>query len=93
MEGHEDCVQAVSTWPVMQNIILSVYRRYASLFFVFGIGEEDNELITLETMHRYVELLDKYFESVSEILLVDTGSPLQRCPAIGLRARHHLQFR
>lgn len=38
-----------------------VYRRYASLFFIAGISLEDNELITLEIIHRYVEQLDKYF--------------------------------
>lgn len=27
--------------------------------------QEDNELLTLELIHRYVELLDKYFGSVS----------------------------
>ena len=42
-----------------------VYRRYASLFFVCGIGSEDNELITLEIVHRYVEVLDRYFGNVS----------------------------
>lgn len=42
-----------------------VYRQYASLFFVWGIGEEDNELITLEIIHRYVEVLDRYFGNVS----------------------------
>jgi hypothetical protein len=31
-----------------------VYRRYASLFFICGIGQQDNELITLELIHRYV---------------------------------------
>lgn len=31
-----------------------VYRRYASLFFVVGIGQGDNELITLEVIHRFV---------------------------------------
>ena len=35
-----------------------VYRQYASMFFVRGIGEEDSELITLEIIHRYVEVLD-----------------------------------
>lgn len=30
-----------------------MYRRYASLFFVTGIGQSDNELITLEIIHRY----------------------------------------
>lgn len=42
-----------------------VYRRYASLFFVCGIGQMDNELITLEIVHRYVEVLDRYFGNVS----------------------------
>lgn len=42
-----------------------VYRRYASLFFVTGIGSDDNELVTLEIIHRYVEVLDRYFGNVS----------------------------
>jgi AP-1 complex subunit sigma 1/2 len=37
---------------------------YASLYFAFAISPDDNELITLEMIHRYVELLDKYFGSV-----------------------------
>ncbi|KAL7005124.1 hypothetical protein EMMF5_005364 [Cystobasidiomycetes sp. EMM_F5] len=41
-----------------------VYRRYASLFFVTGISAGDNELAALEIIHRYVELLDKYFGNV-----------------------------
>ena len=41
-----------------------VYRRYASLFFVTGIGQLDNELVTLEIIHRYVEVLDRYFGNV-----------------------------
>ena len=42
-----------------------VYRRYASLFFICGIGPNDNELVTLEIIHRYVEVLDRYFGNVS----------------------------
>lgn len=42
-----------------------VYRRYASLFFVTGISSGDNELVTLEMIHRYVEVLDRYFGNVS----------------------------
>ncbi len=41
-----------------------VYRRYASLFFVTGISQGDNELVTLEIIHRYVEVLDRYFGNV-----------------------------
>jgi hypothetical protein len=33
--------------------------------FCCAIEQEDNELLTLEVIHRYVELLDKYFGSVS----------------------------
>ena len=33
-----------------------VYRRYASLFFIAGCDSDDNELITLEIIHRYVEV-------------------------------------
>lgn len=29
-----------------------------------GIGSSDNELVALEIIHRYVELLDKYFGNV-----------------------------
>ncbi|CAB1345572.1 unnamed protein product [Coregonus sp. 'balchen'] len=32
--------------------------------------EEDNELITLEVIHRFVELLDKYFGSVCELDII-----------------------
>lgn len=45
-----------------------VYRRYASLFFISGISSGDNELITLEIIHRYVEVLDRYFGNVNPSL-------------------------
>lgn len=38
--------------------------RYAGIFFVTAISNGDNELITLEYIHRYVEVLDKYFNNV-----------------------------
>uniref|UniRef100_A0A8C2NLV5 AP complex mu/sigma subunit domain-containing protein n=1 Tax=Capra hircus TaxID=9925 RepID=A0A8C2NLV5_CAPHI len=38
-----------------------VYKRYASLYFCCAVENQDNELLTLEIVHRYVELLDKYF--------------------------------
>ena len=47
-----------------------VYRRYASLFFVTGINQDDNELATLEIVHRYVEILDRYFGNVCELDLI-----------------------
>ena len=42
-----------------------VYQRYANLFFCILIGYDDNELISLELIQRYVEVLDQYFGSVS----------------------------
>ncbi|KAF9495385.1 hypothetical protein BDN71DRAFT_1589704 [Pleurotus eryngii] len=47
-----------------------IYRRYASLFFVCGVDANDNELITLEIIHRYVEILDRYFGNVCELDLI-----------------------
>lgn len=47
-----------------------VYKRYASLYFCCGIEQEDNELLCLEIIHRYVELLDKYFGSVCELDII-----------------------
>ncbi|KAI0750714.1 Adaptor protein complex sigma subunit [Daedaleopsis nitida] len=47
-----------------------VYRRYASLFFVCGISQGDNELVVLEVIHRFVEVLDRYFGNVCELDLI-----------------------
>ena len=47
-----------------------MYKRYASLFFCCAIEESDNELLTLEVIHRYVEILDKYFGSVCELDII-----------------------
>ena len=41
-----------------------VYKRYASLFFAFAIDRTDNELITLEIIHRYVEVCFKFLKSL-----------------------------
>jgi len=47
-----------------------VYKRYASLYFCCAVESKDNELIALEIIHRYVELLDKYFGSVCELDII-----------------------
>lgn len=47
-----------------------VYKRYASLYFMTAVESEDNQLITLEIIHRYVEVLDKYFGSVCELDII-----------------------
>uniref|UniRef100_A0A8D2IQG5 Adaptor related protein complex 1 subunit sigma 1 n=1 Tax=Varanus komodoensis TaxID=61221 RepID=A0A8D2IQG5_VARKO len=50
--------------------LLLLPPRYASLYFCCAIEGQDNELITLELIHRYVELLDKYFGSVCELDII-----------------------
>ncbi|XP_065887494.1 AP-1 complex subunit sigma-2-like [Dysidea avara] len=47
-----------------------VYKRYASLYFCCAVEPSDNELLSLEVIHRYVELLDKYFGSVCELDII-----------------------
>eukprot|EP00244_Chara_vulgaris_P013594 TRINITY_DN7876_c0_g1_i2.p1 TRINITY_DN7876_c0_g1~~TRINITY_DN7876_c0_g1_i2.p1 ORF type:complete len:162 (+),score=31.96 TRINITY_DN7876_c0_g1_i2:453-938(+) len=47
-----------------------VYKRYASLYFVMCVDVEDNELATLETIHHFVEILDRYFGNVCELDLI-----------------------
>ncbi|KHG05339.1 AP-1 complex subunit sigma-2 -like protein [Gossypium arboreum] len=48
-----------------------VYKRYASLYFCMCIDQDDNELEVLEIIHHYVEILDRYFGSVSEVCELD----------------------
>ena len=47
-----------------------IYKRYASLFFIVCVDAEDNELITLEMIHLYVEVLDRYFGNVCELDII-----------------------
>merc|ERR1711953_716654 len=47
-----------------------VYKRYASLFFIVVIDKADNELIQLEQIHRFVEILDQYFGNVCELDII-----------------------
>ena len=44
-----------------------VYKRYASLFFITCVDKTDNELITLEVIHQFVEVLDRYFGNVVNV--------------------------
>lgn len=41
-----------------------LFLRYASLYFCLAVENQENELLALEVIHRYVELLDKYFGNV-----------------------------
>ena len=72
MERSQNSLQTVGKIGIPENLgidfILLVFLnffRYASLYFCCAVEQTDNELVTLEVIHRYVELLDKYFGSVS----------------------------
>ncbi len=47
-----------------------VYKRYASLYFITIVDKDDNELLILEIIHFFVEVLDKYFNNVCELDLI-----------------------
>lgn len=55
-----------------------VYRRYAGLFFTMCVDVSDNELLYLEAIHLFVEILDHYFQNVCELDLV-SPSTLHAC--------------
>merc|ERR1711907_696681 len=46
------------------------YKRYASLFFIACVDNDDNELLALESIHHFVECLDRYFGNVCELDLI-----------------------
>ena len=47
-----------------------IYKRYASLYFITLCDKEDNELMVLEWIHHFVEILDRYFGSVCELDII-----------------------
>ena len=47
-----------------------IYKRYASLYIIGGIEDSDNELVKLQELHRFVELLDAYWVNVCELDVV-----------------------
>ena len=44
--------------------------RYASLYFIIAVPMDENELLVLELIQKYVETLDKYFGNVCELDLI-----------------------
>ena len=72
----EACAVAVGRSVKLCNVVdfnesqRLVFRRYASLHFVCAVDKEDNELMTLEMIHHFVEVLDKYFGNVCELDLI-----------------------
>jgi hypothetical protein len=112
MEGEENRVQTVGAvclseirWrssalssPLSPAVTCECAHRYASLYFVTCVDNEDNELVTLETIHHFVEVLDRYFGNVRDRLcvwlpLLSIDLPANcRILSSGVRAGHHFQF-
>src|SRR5690349_10512384 len=55
---------------IYKRYFLRFNTSYASLYFVACCDATDNELITMEMVHLYVETLDKYFGNVCELDLI-----------------------
>lgn len=64
-------------YHVYVNLFCHLFSRYASLYFCLAIENQENELLALEVIHRYVELLDKYFGNVHNTLRLPLNS--RRC--------------
>ncbi|KAK8801025.1 hypothetical protein WA588_001853 [Blastocystis sp. NMH] len=47
-----------------------VFKRYASLYFIISIDKDENELMALEFIQHYVEVLDQYFGNVCELDII-----------------------
>ena len=47
-----------------------IYRRYAGLYFCICVDVNDNNLMYLEAIHNFVEVLNEYFHNVCELDLV-----------------------
>ena len=46
-----------------------IYRRYASLFFILGVDDDENEIGILEFIHCLVETMD-WFANVKKKSLI-----------------------
>jgi len=76
--SHSQYWHYIRPWDAGWFIIVFIFCRYASLFFCVAIERTDNELLTLEIIHRYVEILDKYFGNVSVPALLPFKSVFSR---------------
>ena len=58
-------------WRLIDNLNFAlVCFRYASLYFACCVEQSDNELIVLDIIHHFVEVLDRYFSNVCELDLI-----------------------
>ena len=77
MERVQNCLSTVSVTNNFRSKSINkelwsheLIFRYANLFFSVLVDVTDNELLTLEIIQRYVEILDQYFGSVTKTFVV-----------------------
>uniref|UniRef100_A0A4W3IIA2 AP complex subunit sigma n=1 Tax=Callorhinchus milii TaxID=7868 RepID=A0A4W3IIA2_CALMI len=72
VEDYHDVViifTMLSFSPQFRNFKI-IYRRYAGLYFCICVDVNDNNLVYLEAIHNFVEVLNEYFHNVCELDLV-----------------------
>lgn len=61
-------VDGFTEWPTADTRI--IYRRYATLCFVFVVDSSESQLAILDLIQVFVESLDRTFENVCELDLI-----------------------
>jgi len=59
-----------SSFVEFQTALKVVYRRFGALCFIIGMEENENELSIYEFINAFVEVLESYFNGVSELDLM-----------------------
>jgi AP-3 complex subunit sigma len=68
-------VDGFSDWPTPDARI--IYRRYATLCFVFIVDSSESQLAILDLIQVFVETLDRTFENVCELDLIFHSDKVQ----------------
>jgi AP-3 complex subunit sigma len=68
-------VDSFTDWPTPDTRI--IYRRYATLCFVFIVDSSESQLAILDLIQVFVETLDRTFENVCELDLIFHSDKVQ----------------
>jgi AP-3 complex subunit sigma len=68
-------VDGFRDWPTPDTRI--IYRRYATLCFVFIVDSSESQLAMLDLIQVFVETLDRCFENVCELDLIFHSDKVQ----------------
>lgn len=68
-------VDNFTEWPTPDTRV--IYRRYATLCFVFVVDSSESQLAILDLIQVFVETLDRTFENVCELDLIFHSDKVQ----------------